>query len=276
MSSAASALAMACSRAPEPTIRIRTATDPIRGGRVPFSSVARARIPDGEGDQAVAAAVGGDADRAVTATAVRYLLQLLGERYPGGAVEVRVPPFGAVQCIEGLEAHPRHARRTSSRCAPEVWLHLATGQRGWSDAMAAGAVQASGSRADLVRTAARSGDRRWRDERSAAPAGPGAACPEGRRLPADRCGARRPRRDRRGERDARPTPRCPTIQTIGFLVLLLAPVGAAAAGRRRPRCSTAVPSAGRARRRGRADRVGAGPAGRACGRRRRATSDRPR
>jgi hypothetical protein len=110
--------------------------------------VARARIPDGEGDQAVAAAIGGDADRAVTATAVRYLLQLLGERYPGGAVEVRVPPFGAVQCIEGLK-HTRGTPPNVVEMRPEVWLRVATGQRGWSDAMAAGAVQASGSRADL-------------------------------------------------------------------------------------------------------------------------------
>ena len=117
-------------------------------GRVPFSSVARARIPDGEGDQAVAASVSGDADRVVTAKAVRYLLQLLAERYPGGAVEVRVPPYGAVQCIEGLK-HTRGTPPNVVEMTPDVWLHLATGSRGWSDAVDAGAVQASGSRADL-------------------------------------------------------------------------------------------------------------------------------
>jgi hypothetical protein len=110
--------------------------------------VARARIPDGEGDQAVAAAIGGDADRSVTATAVRYLLQLLAERYPGGAVEVRVPPFGAVQCIEGLQ-HTRGTPPNVVEMTPDVWLHLATGSRGWSEALGSGVVQASGSRADL-------------------------------------------------------------------------------------------------------------------------------
>ena len=95
--------------------------------------MARARIPDGEGDQAVAAAVAGDADRAVTAKAVRYLLQLLAERYPGGAVEVRVPPYGAVQCIEGLE-HTRGTPPNVVEMTPAVWMHLATGGRGWSDA----------------------------------------------------------------------------------------------------------------------------------------------
>lgn len=110
--------------------------------------MARARIQDGEGDQAVTAAVAGDADRAVTATAVRYLLQVFAERYPGGAVEVRVPPYGAVQCIEGLQ-HTRGTPPNVVEMAPAVWLQLATGRRGWSDAVAAGAVQASGSRADL-------------------------------------------------------------------------------------------------------------------------------
>lgn len=138
---------MACSRAPEPRTRIRTAPTYPRG-RVPFSSVARARIPDGEGDQAVAAAVAGDADRAVTATAVRFLLQVLADRYPGGAVEVRVPPFGAVQCIEGLD-HRRGTPPNVVEMPASVWLHLATGQRGWSDALESGVVQASGSRADL-------------------------------------------------------------------------------------------------------------------------------
>ncbi|WP_375389151.1 sterol carrier family protein [uncultured Amnibacterium sp.] len=111
--------------------------------------MAKARIPAGEGDQAVAAAVAGDADRPVTATAVRYLLQLLADRYPGGAVEVRVPPFGAVQCIEGLD-HRRGTPPNVVEMTAPVWLHLATGQRGWSEALESGAVQASGSRADLT------------------------------------------------------------------------------------------------------------------------------
>ena len=111
--------------------------------------MARARIPDGDGDQAVTAALGGDADRAVTATAVRYLLQVLGERYPGGAVEVRVPPFGVVQCVEGL----RHTRGTPPNVVEmtaATWIAVATGGRGWSDALDSGDVRASGTRADLT------------------------------------------------------------------------------------------------------------------------------
>ncbi|MFD1720632.1 sterol carrier family protein [Amnibacterium endophyticum] len=110
--------------------------------------MARARIPQGQGDQAVAAALAGDADRPMTATAVRYLLQVLADRYPGGAVEVRVPPYGAVQCIEGLQ-HTRGTPPNVVETDPAVWLQLATGSRGWTDALESGAVRASGSRADL-------------------------------------------------------------------------------------------------------------------------------
>ena len=82
------------------------------------------------------------------ATAVRYLLQLLVEKAPGGAVEVRVPPFGAVQVIEG----PRHTRGTPPNVVetdPATWIALATGEEQWADAAAAGRILASGIRADL-------------------------------------------------------------------------------------------------------------------------------
>lgn len=82
------------------------------------------------------------------ATAVRYTLQVLAERVPGNTVEVRVPPFGAVQCIEG----PTHTRGTPPNVVETdavTWLALATGSRSWADAVGAGSVSASGQRADL-------------------------------------------------------------------------------------------------------------------------------
>lgn len=109
--------------------------------------MARSRIADDVGDAAVRAALVG-ADRDTTATAVRYLLQLLAESAPGNTVEVRVPPFGAVQAIEG----PRHTRGTPPNVIEmdaATWLALATGSSGWSAAVARGVVAASGSRADL-------------------------------------------------------------------------------------------------------------------------------
>jgi hypothetical protein len=82
------------------------------------------------------------------ATAVRYLLQILAEAHPGHTVEVRVPPFGAVQCVEG----PRHTRGTPANVVEmdaATWVALAIGELSWTDARSGARVHASGSRADL-------------------------------------------------------------------------------------------------------------------------------
>lgn len=122
-----------------------------------MADMARVRIGDDIGRAAVsvvqaATAEGADAatsvDRSTLALAVRYSLQLLAEEAPGGTVEVRVPPFGAVQCIEG----PKHTRGTPPNVVETdvtTWLALATGALSWADARAAGRVHASGQRADL-------------------------------------------------------------------------------------------------------------------------------
>jgi Bacterial SCP ortholog len=86
--------------------------------------------------------------RPVLATAVRASLRTLEQIAPGHTVEVRVPPFAAVQCIPG----PRHTRGTPPNVIetdPRTWLELATGRLSWTDAMAAARVTASGTRADI-------------------------------------------------------------------------------------------------------------------------------
>jgi hypothetical protein len=88
-------------------------------------------------------------DRSVLARAVRLSLRVLPAVAPGRSVEVRVPPFAAVQCVEG----PRHTRGTPPNVIetdPRTWLELATGRLSWADARAAARVNASGSRADLT------------------------------------------------------------------------------------------------------------------------------
>jgi uncharacterized protein (TIGR03083 family) len=84
----------------------------------------------------------------VERAAVRTLLEALAARHPGKAVEVRVPPYAAVQCVEG----PRHTRGTPPNVVetdPWTWIRLAAGRTDWTAAQASGAVQASGARADL-------------------------------------------------------------------------------------------------------------------------------
>lgn len=87
-------------------------------------------------------------DRTTVATAVRYSLEELASRAPGQALEVRVPPFGATQCVAG-PAHRRGTPPAVVEVSPEVWLGLATGRVTWADAVAAGSVDASGERSDL-------------------------------------------------------------------------------------------------------------------------------
>lgn len=80
--------------------------------------------------------------------AVRFLLDELAEQAPGRSVEVRVPPYGAVQCVHG----PRHTRGTPPAVVevdPMTWVSLATGGTSWEAAVAEGLARASGERADL-------------------------------------------------------------------------------------------------------------------------------
>jgi Bacterial SCP ortholog len=90
-------------------------------------------------------------NRADLATAVRLTARTLAALAPGASVEVRVPPFVAVQCISG----PRHTRGTPPNVVetdPRTWLLLATGLVGVSDASAAGTLRLSGSRAGEIQT----------------------------------------------------------------------------------------------------------------------------
>lgn len=88
-------------------------------------------------------------DRQEVATASRFLLEELAHLAPGRAVEVRVPPYGAVQCIAGT-VHTRGTPPNVVEMAPGVWLALALGLVSWDAARAAGLVTASGVRADTV------------------------------------------------------------------------------------------------------------------------------
>lgn len=88
------------------------------------------------------------AAREVVRTAVRFTLEELAAIAPGNAVEVRVPPDGAVQAVEG----PRHTRGTPPNVVetdPATWLALVAGDLTWQDAVGQARVRASGERADL-------------------------------------------------------------------------------------------------------------------------------
>jgi len=87
-------------------------------------------------------------DPAALGLVTRLLAARLAAAAPGRSVEVRIPPYAAVQCVEG----PRHTRGTPGSVVetdPLTWLDLATGRIGWPEAAGAGRVRASGERSDL-------------------------------------------------------------------------------------------------------------------------------
>lgn len=103
-----------------------------------------ARLKVLDADQ-LAAAHAGDDTRAL----VKHYLAVLETRAPGRSVEVRVPPYAAVQAIPGV----RHTRGTPPAVIETdaaTWLALATGRTTWAEAVEAGAVTASGERTDLT------------------------------------------------------------------------------------------------------------------------------
>lgn len=112
--------------------------------------MATRRRTDAEAGLAALRAWGADPGqpRKVTADAVRFTLEELAARHPGPTTEVRVPPFGAIQCLAG----PRHTRGTPPNVVetdPATWLGLVLGRLTWADVVADGRVRASGQRSDL-------------------------------------------------------------------------------------------------------------------------------
>jgi hypothetical protein len=108
----------------------------------------RRRTDPAVGRTALAAWQDGAAGRSEVTIAVRFTLEELADVAPGHAVEVRVPPYGAVQAVEG----PRHTRGTPPNVVetdPETWLALVTGAVDWAEAVADGRVSASGERSDI-------------------------------------------------------------------------------------------------------------------------------
>jgi hypothetical protein len=90
----------------------------------------------------------GDATKDDLRLLTKHLLALLVAKAPGGAVEVRVPPYAVAQCVEGT----RHTRGTPPAVVETdaaTWVALAVGDLDWADAADDGRVTASGERSDL-------------------------------------------------------------------------------------------------------------------------------
>ncbi|MCW2910339.1 MAG: hypothetical protein JWL68_5128 [Actinomycetia bacterium] len=138
-------------RRPDPQ-RLRAALDAQRAalGQDPWPGSGEPAVLGRELAFAVLGALeaGAEPPREAIRAATTHLLGLLAADAPGRAVEVRVPPYAAVQCIAG----PRHTRGTPPNVVetdPVTWVRLALGRLSWAQAREAGLVSASGPRADL-------------------------------------------------------------------------------------------------------------------------------
>ncbi|MGW7364843.1 sterol carrier family protein [Streptomyces sp. NPDC054841] len=99
-------------------------------------------------DLNVAAGLDVPYERQALAACVRLLADTLAVKAPGRSVEVRIPPYAVIQCVEG----PRHTRGTPPNVVetdPLTWIRLATGRTEWSEALDEVKISASGERSDI-------------------------------------------------------------------------------------------------------------------------------
>jgi hypothetical protein len=89
-----------------------------------------------------------EVNKLIEQTAVKYCLQLLHEKAPGNSVEVRIPPYAAVQVIPGI-SHKRGIPPAVIEMSARIWIDLAIGNIEWMTTKNSGAISASGERADL-------------------------------------------------------------------------------------------------------------------------------
>jgi len=87
-------------------------------------------------------------NKTIEQTAVKHCLQLLHEKAPGNSVEVRIPPYAAVQVIPGI-SHKRGTPPAVIEMTARIWIDLAIGNIDWISTKTSGAISASGERADL-------------------------------------------------------------------------------------------------------------------------------
>jgi hypothetical protein len=89
-----------------------------------------------------------EVNKLIEQTAVKFCLQLLHEKAPGNSVEVRIPPYAAVQVIPGI-SHKRGTPPAVIEMTARIWIDLAIGNIDWISTKTSGAISASGERSDL-------------------------------------------------------------------------------------------------------------------------------
>ena len=79
---------------------------------------------------------------------VKAILEEISAIAPGHAVELRIPPFAAIQCVEGAK-HTRGTPPAVVEMNAETLFGITSGRITWSDSVSTGEIHASGDRSDL-------------------------------------------------------------------------------------------------------------------------------
>ena len=108
-----------------------------------------AKVTRGDAIKAAMTALGNMQDDELVASGVRTSLDWLATEHPGRAVEVRVPPYRAVQILGGT-THRRGTPPAVVEMGAKTWLDLFTKKLTWTEALTRGEVVASGERSDLT------------------------------------------------------------------------------------------------------------------------------
>ena len=79
---------------------------------------------------------------------VKQILKIVQELAPGRSVELRIPPYAAIQCVEGGN-HRRGTPPNVVEMAPETLMALSQNPLKWDELLGKGLILASGTNTNL-------------------------------------------------------------------------------------------------------------------------------
>ncbi len=83
-----------------------------------------------------------------TAATVKEILDLIKNISPGKSVELRVPPYGAIQCVAGIN-HRRGTPPNTVEMSGQTLIRLINEPALWGTLCESGEIRASGLLSDL-------------------------------------------------------------------------------------------------------------------------------
>ena len=82
------------------------------------------------------------------AVEVKEILDLIKKISPGKSVELRIPPYGAIQCVKGIN-HRRGTPPNTVQMSAQVLIQLCNNPDAWAELIAAGQISATGVASDI-------------------------------------------------------------------------------------------------------------------------------